>query len=121
MPSLSAVPATFMNGVISAIEPQSITRAPNAAAILSRTPGTDAPGSPEKNIVFKPNAARIEALGARDFGEMQREGRRRVERRRLHEVEPHRRARRHPGAPAPNGNAFARRRSTPASVPHDPM
>ena len=44
----------FMNGVISAIEPQSITRAPKASAILSRTPGTDAPGSPEKNIVFKP-------------------------------------------------------------------
>ena len=44
----------FMNGVISAIEPQSITRASNAAAILSRTPGTDAPGSPEKNIVDRP-------------------------------------------------------------------
>ena len=56
MPSVSAVPAMFMNGVISAIDPQSITRAPNAAAILSRTPGTDAPGSPEKNIVFSPNA-----------------------------------------------------------------
>jgi hypothetical protein len=28
MPSLSAVPATFIHGVISAIEPESITRAP---------------------------------------------------------------------------------------------
>ncbi len=45
-----------MNGVISAIEPQSITCAPYASAMRSRTPGTEAPGSPEKNIVFRPNA-----------------------------------------------------------------
>ena len=45
-----------MNGVISAIDPQSITCAPYASTIRSRTPGTEAPGSPEKNIVLNPKA-----------------------------------------------------------------
>ena len=104
----------FIHGVISAIEPQSMTCAPYSSSILSRTPGIDAPGSPEKNMVFSPKSRGSRPSSARDLRQMQRVGRRAVERRRLHQVEPLRAARRHAGAPAPNGKHLAPSRSAPA-------
>src|ERR687887_205339 len=60
IPSLvSAVPAMFIQGDTSAIEPESNTSAWYALRIRSRMPGTDAPGSPETKIRLSPSVAGV--------------------------------------------------------------
>ncbi len=57
MPARSAHSAFVIHGAISAIEPVSIAAAPNVSSIRRFVAGIPAPGSPEKNMIRKPNEA----------------------------------------------------------------
>ena len=119
---LAPSPATFIHGVISAIEPQSKTL--RAVKLLDPVAhaGIEAPGSPEKNMIAEAEVARVEALVD---GDLRRGAARRTACRRSRSAASGAATGRTralmPGAPAPNGNALAPSRSAPASAPQLPM